>query len=166
MTIDLTGDWQGHYEQNGGRHGISMHIAQRGQSFVGRMRDVDTVLASREVLHAQAADDAGKRPEVIGEAEVLSTLPEHSIVEGELTGRVVTFVKTYQGKSSTNVWVANRASMTFEFPGHQVRYRGTLDPSGTEIAGHWSIAAQEAGPSLRDRFLLRRATPPGQPSAS
>lgn len=155
-TLDLSGDWAGHYEQGGGRHGISMRIVQRGECFVGAMRDVDTLMASREVLHALAADGA-PQPEVIGEAEVLSTLPEHSTVEGEVAGRVVTFVKSYRGKSSTSVWVPGKAKMQFEAPGQQVQYRGTLTADGQQLAGHWTIAASSGGPELRDRFLLKRA---------
>jgi hypothetical protein len=164
-TIDLSGDWEGHYEQNGGRHGISMHVAQRGNSFVGAMRDADTVLASREVLHAQPVEGEGAQPQVVGEAEVLSTLPERSIVEGELVGRVVSFVKSYQGKSTTSVWVADRANMTFEFAGHRVHYHGTLDVGGDELAGHWSLPSQQGGPPLRDRFVLRRVRSTARPPA-
>ena len=161
-TFDLSGEWAGHYRQNGGRHGISMRIAQRGESFVGAMRDADTLLASRETLHAQAADGESKQPEVLGEAEVLSAVPEHSIIEGEVAGRVVTFVKSYQGKSSTSVWVGARANMTFEFPGHQVFYRGTLDAAGQVLTGHWKIPPHHGGPPLRDRFELRRMPAPGK----
>jgi hypothetical protein len=153
-TFDLTGDWTGHYEQNRGRHGISMRIVQRGQSFVGAMRDADTMLSSRERLHA--VGDDGKRPDEINEVEVLSTLPEHSTIEGEVEGRVVTFVKSYRGTSTTSVWGAGGAKADFEAPGHQVNYRGTLDARGDEFAGHWTIEGADDGPKLRDRFLLRR----------
>jgi hypothetical protein len=152
-TIDLTGDWQGHYVQDKGQHGISMRVVQRGGSFVGRMRDVDTLLASRQELRAPT-DGA----ELLGEADVLSTLPEHSTVEGELDGRVVAFVKSYHGKSTTTVSVNGR-TMNFTAPGHAVQYRGTLAADGDEIAGHWTIDAPDGGKPLRDRFLLRRVRP-------
>lgn len=156
-TFDLTGAWEGHYLQSGRRHGISMHVVQRGQSFVGRMRDVDTLLASHEVLHAMEGGGDGKTREVVGEAEVLLTLPEHSSVEGEIEQRVVTFVKSYQGKSSTSVWVEGKANMTFEVPGHQVQYRGVLATDGNVLSGHWRIEPkQHGGELLRDRFELRR----------
>jgi hypothetical protein len=79
-AFDLSGAWSGWYEQNGGRHGISMQVAQRGGSFVGRMRDADTVLASRGEVRAEVGDGDGdeRRTTVIGEAEMLSTLPENS----------------------------------------------------------------------------------------
>ncbi len=152
-TIDLTGDWEGHYVQNNGRHGISMRVAQRGSSFVGRMRDVDTLLVSRQELRAPTDET-----EVLGEADVLSTLPEHSTIEGEIEARVVTFVKHYKGKSTTTVSVAGR-TMNFSTPGHAVQYRGTIDFAGSEIAGHWTIDAPDGGKPMRDQFLLRRVRP-------
>jgi hypothetical protein len=159
-TLELTGTWSGHYEQNGRGHGISMRVVQRGQSFVGEMRDADTVLASRETLPARPMGPGGGL-EVVGEADVLSTLPEVSIVEGEVTGRVVVFAKQYQGKSTVSILMRNRKAMTFEAPGHRVLYRGILAASGVEISGTWSIAAGETGPSQRGRFVLRRSPPPG-----
>jgi hypothetical protein len=155
-TFDLSGEWEGHYVQDRGRRGISMRVVQRGQSFVGAMRDADTLLASREKLHAQAADGSAK-PELIGEAEVLSTLPEHSTIEGEVEGRIVEFTKSYRGHSRTDVWVPGRTKMQFEAPGHQVNYRGTLDATGNELTGYWTIAAPKGAKRLRDRFVLRRA---------
>jgi hypothetical protein len=158
-AIDVGGSWVGHYEQHGGRHGISMHVVQRGESFVGRMRDVDTMLAGRAQMHAQSGDGDERTSVLVGEAEVLSTLPEHSIVEGEVAGRVVTFVKRYQGNTTTNVWLADapgKQAMTFDAPGHDVHYLGTLDAAGTELAGHWSIPGRHGLPALRDRFVLRR----------
>jgi hypothetical protein len=154
MTTDLTGSWEGHYLQNGRRHGISMRVAQRGQSFVGRMRDVDTLLASQEQLRTPSRTNP--KVEQISDAEVMSTLPEYSIVEGEVEGRVVKFVKTYQGKSTTSVWVADTAAMTFESPGHQVSYLGTIDGKGELLTGRWSLTPKPGEKALRDRFELRR----------
>jgi hypothetical protein len=165
-AIDLTGTWTGHYQQNGGRHGITMQIVQRGQSFVGRMRDDDTILSGRETLHAQPSKGKPGQGDVLAEAEVLSTLPEHSTVEGEVEGRIVTFTKCYQGKSTTSVWVPDKAAMTFEIPGHRVAYLGTLDLAGNEIHGHWKIAgASPEERALRDRFELRRAVDATRPPA-
>lgn len=158
-TFDLTGTWEGHFVQNGRRHGISMRVVQRGQSFVGAMRDVDTLMVSHERLHT-AGGDGGKEKEAEAgsEAEVLSSLPEHSSIEGEVEQRLVTFVKRYQGKTSTSIWVPGRANVTFELPGHDVHYRGMLSPDGTTIAGMWRIPPQHTGGELmRDRFELQRA---------
>lgn len=155
--LDLTGTWEGHYVQNGRQHGLSMRVVQRGASFVGAMRDADTLLVSQERLHAASVDD-GKDTEVVGEAEVLSSLPEHSSVEGEVEGRLVTFTKRYQGKSSTSIWVAGKANLTFETPGHVVHYRGVLSPDGSLLSGMWRIPPQHSdGELLRDHFELRRS---------
>lgn len=156
-TFQLTGTWSGYYEQSGCRHGISMQVVQRGQSFVGAMRDEDTVLASRELVRTRSGN--GDATELVGEAEVLSTLPERSIVEGEVTGRTVAFVKQYQGTSTTSIRVGNRKTVSIEVPGHQVFYRGAVDASGDEVAGTWSIPARSNGRSQRGRFMLRRQRP-------
>lgn len=154
--FDLTGTWEGHYAQNGRQHGISMRVVQRGASFVGAMRDVDTLLVSQQQLHAASAED-GKASELLGAAEVLSSLPEHSFVEGEVEGRLVTFTKRYQGKSSTSIWVRGKANLTFETPGHVVHYRGVLSPDGRLLSGMWRIPPQHRDDGrMRDQFLLRR----------
>lgn len=161
-TIDLTGAWQGHYVQNRGRHGIAMRVVQRGQSFVGAMRDTDTLLAGRAVVRAPAAD-AAAAPAVVGEAEVLSSLPEHSTVEGEIEGRIVTFVKTYRGNSSLDVWVPGRPPGKVEVKGHQVHYRGTLAADRDELTGYWTITPARGGPRLRGAFVLRRVARAASP---
>ncbi|MGB3967812.1 MAG: hypothetical protein WBO45_13855, partial [Planctomycetota bacterium] len=142
------------YQQNGGRHGITMQVVQRGQSFVGSMRDADTVLASRARMQQEPAGGGKGRT---AEVDVLSTLPEHSTIEGEVEGRLVEFVKSYQGKSSTSVWGPGGKSMTVESPGHRVHYRGTLDATGSVLRGVWRIRPREADDEpLRDQFELRR----------
>lgn len=154
--FDLTGSWEGHYVQNGRQHGISMRVVQRGHSFVGAMRDADTLLVGQERLHAASVED-GKDTEVLGDAEVLSSLPEHSSIEGEVEGRLVTFTKRYQGKSSTSVWVEGKANLTFETPGHAVHYRGVLSKDGGVLTGMWRIPPPNGdGELLRDQFELRR----------
>lgn len=154
--FDLTGSWEGHYQQNGRHHGISMRVVQKGSSFVGAMRDADTLLVGQERLHAASMED-GKETEVLGDAEVLCSLPEHSYVEGEVEGRLVTFTKRYQGKSSTSVFVEGKANLTFETPGHVVHYRGVLSPDGDLLSGMWRIPPRHAdGELLRDHFELRR----------
>jgi len=89
---------------------------------------------------------------------VLSSLPEHSFVEGEVEGRLVTFTKRYQGKSSTSIWVEGKANITFETPGHAVHYRGVLSPDGGLLSGMWRIPPQHSdGEVQRDHFELRRS---------
>lgn len=50
-ATDFSGRWRGFYEQGGSRHGISMIVAQRGQSVMGRMRDDDTLLTMARPQH-------------------------------------------------------------------------------------------------------------------
>jgi hypothetical protein len=147
-AFDLSGSWQGHYLQSGGRHGISMRVVQRGQSFVGHMHDASTILAGRTRMQTENSGTT--------EVELLSTLPADSTVEGEVDGRRVTFMKSYRGKATTSVFVPDRGPMQFEFPGHQVHYIGILDDSGHVLHGHWSIPGPEGTKPQRDHFELRR----------
>jgi len=151
--IDLTGSWQGHYEQNGGRHGISMVVAQRGSSFVGRMRDAHTLIAGTEKLDASVPGFFGKATTV----EVVHSLPEESDIEGSVEGSAVEVVKRYRGKA-TSMWVAGGSSLHNESADHRVIYRGLLDESGSLLRGEWRIVSNDSGhPDLVDSFELRRA---------
>lgn len=155
---DLGGDWEGHYVQDGRKHGITMRVAQRGQSFVGSMRDVDTLLAGTQTLDREVFGEDTMAARLLGEVEILAELPEHSVVEGEVHGRVVNFMKTYQGPTHTSVRLAGKGEMVFEMTGHAVRYLGTLSTDGAEIAGHWTIEPKDGARLMRDRFTLRRAS--------
>jgi len=156
-THDLGGDWEGYYVQDGRQHGITMRLAQRGQSFVGSMRDADTLLAGTQKLDREIFGDDTMAARLLGEVEILAELPEHSVVEGEVNGRVVDFIKTYQGPTHTSVRLAGKGEMVFEMTGHAVRYLGTLSTDGAEITGHWTIEPKDGARLMRDRFTLRRA---------
>ena len=153
---DLSGDWEGHYVQDGRTHGITMRVAQRDQSFVGEMRDADTLLAGSQKLDRAAMGGDTMAERLFGEIEILAELPERSIVEGEVQGRVVTFTKTYQGPTHTSVRLAGKTEIVLQVTGHAVRYLGTVATDGRELAGHWSIEPKDGSPRLRDRYLLRR----------
>lgn len=140
-SVDLSGTWSGYYEQNGGRHGISMVVAQRGSAIVGRMRDVDTVLLEQMQVNATGAS---------AEVTAMIELPEHAIVEGEVEGEVVSFQKRYQGAQKTTLWWG-RNKAQHEVSSHSVQYRGRLDATGNVLSGTWQIP-----PSDRGRFELRR----------
>ncbi len=154
---DLGGDWEGHYVQDGRKHGITMRLAQRGQSFVGSMRDADTLLAGTQTLDREVFGDDTMAARLLGEVEILAELPERSVVEGEVHGRVVNFMKTYQGPTHTSVRLAGKGEMVFEMTGHAVRYLGTLSTDGAEITGHWTIEPKDGARLMRDRFTLGRA---------
>lgn len=153
---ELGGDWEGHYVQDGRKHGITMRLAQRGQSFVGSMRDADTLLAGTQTLDREVFGEDTMAARLLGEVEILAELPEHSVVEGEVHGRIVNFTKTYQGPTHTSVRLAGKGEMVFEMTGHAVRYLGTLSTDGAEITGHWTIEPKDGARLMRDRFTLRR----------
>lgn len=153
---ELGGDWEGHYVQDGRKHGITMRLAQRGQSFVGAMRDADTLLAGTQTLDREVFGEDTMAARLLGEVEILAELPEHSVVEGEVHGRIVNFTKTYQGPTHTSVRLAGKGEMVFEMTGHAVRYLGTLSTDGAEITGHWTIEPKDGARLMRDRFTLRR----------
>jgi hypothetical protein len=153
----MTGTWRGHYVQNGARHGIEMQVVQRGQSFVGAMRDLDT-LTTQAFRLVQPAGESGDAVD-LGEAESWSTLPERSTIEGEVDGELVRFTKHYQGTARSSLWIPGKFEHHEERPGHRVLYEGTLTADGTTLGGHWHIPAPEPdAPDLRDRFELSRAS--------
>jgi hypothetical protein len=151
----MTGTWRGHYEQYGTRHGIEMRVVQRGESFVGAMRDLDTLTAQPVRWREPATAD---HPEVDhGEAEWWHTLPERSNIEGEVDAARVQFTKHYQGTTRSSVWLAGKIDIHEERPGHRVLYTGTLSADGDVLTGHWHIPSPNGDDDdLRDRFELRR----------
>jgi hypothetical protein len=152
-THDLTGDWRGHYEQAGGRHGIRMVVAQKGQSLVGRMQDDDTVLMGTVRVPLATRKDGS--PLTTGEAELVTTLPESSRIEGDVDGARVAFTKSYQGSQRTVMWMGGN-SMEIEIPSHSVAYRGELDADGSTLRGEWRLRSRDGVPGERGAFELRR----------
>lgn len=158
VTFDLTGTWRGHYEQGGRRHGIEMRVVQRGQSFVGSMRDADTLMSTSTPVQVPAADGA---QQVAAEAEVVWSLPELSTVEGEVERDVVRFDKVYRGSHHISVWVEGQGEMSVERPCHRVEYHGRLDAAGAVLRGRWRIPPADADDeAAADRFELHRLSAP------
>lgn len=152
---DISGIWRGHYEQAGGRHGIAMQVVQRGESFVGRMRDDDTLISGAVTVHAEGHVDARGQPLVL-EAETLGSLPEHSVVEGEVHGDFVEFDKRYLGVHRISSWIGGR-EFHHELADHRVRYAGRLDADGAVLRGRWSLhGCPPDGPGCSGAFELRR----------
>lgn len=150
---DLTGDWNGFYEQAGARCGIAMHVVQRGQSFVGSMRDANTLTMTNLEF------EAGELPAVmrdLGQPEMVTSLPEHSTIEGEVEGERVSFQKRYRGSQNTTVWFGGTEVMRIEIQEHSVFYRGRLDRGAGVLRGEWSIRCNDGGPDERGAFVLRR----------
>ena len=141
QAVDISGRWRGYYEQDGGQHGISMKVAQRGQGFVGQMRDQDTLLSG--AAEVQGVDEAGD-DDVAVAVEQMSVLPEFSLVEGDVDGARVVFDKRYQGTHSITAWVDEDVEARFDIFGHTVRYEGELDARGEQLRGAWRIAGDSA----------------------
>ena len=135
-AFDISGSWRGHYVQGGGRHGISMEVAQRGQSIVGRMRDEDTVLSGR--AEVPTVDEEGAQTGTI-DLETMGVLPEFSVVEGDVDGVRVTFDKRYEGTHKVTAWIEEGEEAQFEIESHLVRYEGELDEGGARLRGTWRI---------------------------
>src|SRR5262245_7546249 len=150
---DLSGDWTGFYEQGGARCGISMRVVQRGQSFVGTMRDHTTLSMHNVEMEAAAAELAA-----IGGAvpEVVTTLPEHSTVEGEVHGLEVAFHKRYRGAQQTTVWLGGSKALDLRIEDHCVDYRGALQQNGRMLRGEWEIAGRDGMRGESGAFELRR----------
>lgn len=153
--FDISGRWAGYYEQEGGRHGISMEVAQRGGGFVGRMRDEDTLLSGR--ADVPAIDEDGAETGTVA-LETMGVLPEFSTVEGDVEGGRVTFEKRYEGTHSVTAWIDDGEEAQFEISGHVVRYDGALDGDGARLLGEWRIRCgdEDGDGDAVGTFELRR----------
>ena len=168
-TIDLTGEWRGHYVEDGGRHPIAMRVDQRGARLRGTMSDEDTLFLadprhvlgdSLDELQMEVGDDLN-----CGGA---TSAPATSTIAGTVTGRTVSFTKRYDGTISTEMWIGALAFRT-EVEDHEIYYHGVVGNDGV-LRGTWSSgrldAASDAdapgeGESLvdlsRGAFEMRRA---------
>ena len=154
-SIDVSGAWRGSYEQGGSQHGISMRVVHKGQSIVGSMRDDDTLLIGA------SEDELADLREIVQTGgdqhpEIVTTLPESSVIEGDVVGGTVTFVKRYQGVHRASLWIAGSA-VDIETPDHCVQYRGLLEQGGAVIRGRWRIPPFDGdGEEATGAFELRR----------
>ncbi len=152
--VDLTGRWRGFYEQMGQRHGIALDVAQRGAAIVGRMRDEDTLLMGAATV--QGEDESGAR-QTLGEAETMTSLPEWSVVEGNVAGRSVTFEKRYQGVHTNTLRLPGHGEWSMRVPDHRVFYSGRIDATGDRLTGEWHIPPlAPGGVEARGGFELVR----------
>ncbi len=77
-------------------------------------------------------------------------LPKESILEGEVAGRVVRFLKTYQGQFFAGYRVGDmRVGIAGE--DQEVHYQGTLSADGKKIEGHWHLS----GPAPQGLLISR-----------
>ncbi len=168
--INLTGRWVGHYVERGRECPIEANLTQDGDELRGWMRDTVTEI---EISIFDLAVDAGLPPGAdeeitrklresvpdAGDSPVrwVSTLPDQSVLEGEIEQNVVRITKTYQGETSGGYKVGD----TFvgeQHSGHQVLYEGHYDPDANTINGTWRIEADPENHSVRTegQFCLRR----------
>lgn len=143
--LDLTGDWTGHYEQAGSRHGIAMSIVQRGDAIAGKMVDSDTLFLGQwsaqeigSIVEAARRDGVDLGAEDISDHSYAFSLPEDSTIDGVVDGDTVQWTKTYRGAQSMDLWIGD-ATLHTEIPDHAVQYRGSVDAGARTIRGTWEI---------------------------
>jgi hypothetical protein len=171
---NLTGRWIGRYEQSEHARPISAVLVQEGDNLSGSMRDGEP---DRDSSLFEFAAEAGLPPgtderidaklrEMLPDAPAgpiryVSHLPPDSHLEGRLSGRVVTFAKTYMGMSFSGYQVGDKVVGT-QSEGHTVQYEGVLSSDGTKIEGRWWIDPDPALGTQRvaGTFTLRREIEP------
>jgi hypothetical protein len=173
---NLSGSWQGHYRQFGRKFPIGAELRQDGTRLTGNMWDevtrvshsladeLETLEGSRlgrdTIGMVLAAPFAGA-----GASDVRSDteLPRDSSLEGEVQGRVVSFVKTYLGPQHKTV--QHGALQVAEVTRSSILYAGEVDAGGRIIAGTWTVRpaswVQRAilrlfGLRQRGEFVLQR----------
>jgi len=152
---NLSGTWEGFYTQHDQERPIAVKLAQDGTRLMGEMTDGYTELeasiseyamseglppgADEQIVEKirEAHPDAPPGP-VVAETE----LPPHSLLEGEVEGKNVRFVKTYQGEQFAGFRIGSMR-VRWKVSGHQVHYHGLLSRDGNAIEGHWRI---QSGP--------------------
>jgi len=181
--IDLSGHWTGYYTQHDHRRPISADLSQDGDRLSGLMNDACTAFESsiselvmeeglppgtdeQLVEHLRSAfPDAPPGPV---RAEV--RLPSTSVLEGEVNGRSVQFLKTYQGQHFKGFRIGDTRLGQLGTE-QEVIYRGRVSADGSEIEGRWQIPGDPslALPMSRTQggFVLRRDPhlPPGTDGA-
>ncbi|MBK8975275.1 MAG: hypothetical protein IPM29_05075 [Planctomycetes bacterium] len=155
-SIDLSGEWQGHYEQEGGRHAIRMSVTQLGGRLHGAMSDEDTLFFGEtpDEDGDDEQDPAGAEP-----IQYASSLPSTSRIDGSVEGAEVRFVKTYEGEHAVDFWNGER-QVRVVFEGHAVVYAGRVAADGRRIEGRWHIGDERDPDHDTGSFVLERAIGP------
>jgi hypothetical protein len=97
-----------------------------------------------------------------GPVRYVSRLPPASVLEGQVRGPAVSFLKRYQGDSFGGYRVGDQL-VGMRRTGHGVHYEGRLSPDGNAIEGRWWIDPTGPGRRTEGLFTLRRhgaGTPP------
>jgi hypothetical protein len=166
-SFDLTGTWQGHYEQCDRSCPIRARLVQKGTQITGSMEDLEIEFdgsifelafyaglppGSDEQIDARLRNmfpDAGSAP-----IRYKSRLSSNSIVEGTVAGDMVRFVKMYQGEHYGGFVVGTR-EVGCSRPGHSVDYRGQVKDQGLHIEGRWTIVQPNCR-LMQGVFILNR----------
>ena len=166
----LTGQWHGFYVQSQKQHRIVMQLTQDGSRLFGEMVDVDNV--TDEPLYEALANsgcEPGTDEEIADQLKKLipeagdepitshSVLPEHSTIEGKVTGLFVKFQKQYQGQTLHAFKIGDK-SVGEVIDGHTVEYSGQLSNKGTIISGRWTVYGAGGSRGFLDGgFELRKS---------
>jgi hypothetical protein len=165
--FNVTGTWQGHYEQCDRSCPIRATLVQEGTQITGSMEDLEIEFdrsifeiafyaglppGSDEQIDARLRKmfpDAGSAP-----IRYKSKLSSQSIIEGTVDGDMVRFVKKYQGDHYGCFVVGNR-EVGCTRPGHSVNYHGRVKDQGLHIEGTWTILQPNSRP-VQGTFVLKR----------
>jgi hypothetical protein len=168
-AFDLTGAWEGLYTQHDQQRPLSAQWVQQGNVLTGTMTDGCTEFAAsiseiamREGLPPGADEQIVEQiradhPDApLGRVMAETRLPAHSKIEGELEGRNLRFVKTYQGEHLAGFSFGGIRKLQ-KVEGHEVYYQGKVSPAGNEIEGRWQILGADAQPIRAEGwFYLKR----------
>jgi len=168
--IDLTGQWEGHYQQHDVKYPIRATLEQHGDRLTGTMQDGVTEF-TRSVFDAallaglppgadeQIEEQLRRLHPDIGNAPIRSKsrLPSESALEGTSHEDSVYLVKTYQGECFGGFEVKGK-EVGWTKEQHAVEYRGRIEGGGVRIIGFWTIPRSgSAGGVQQGEFLLKRA---------
>jgi hypothetical protein len=171
--IELSGRWEGFYTQYNQERPITAELTQEGDRLSGTMADgcTDIAMSISELAMEQGLPPGADEQLVESIRETFpsappgpivteSHLPPDSIIEGDVHGQSVQFLKTYQGQHSAGLRIGETRMPLQIASQHQVQYHGQVSPDGQEIEGRWSILSGSDEDSTRVRsegsFVLRR----------
>jgi hypothetical protein len=165
----LTGRWHGYYVQRDLKHSLTADLKQDKSVLKGTMMDATTEV-ERSIFEMVVAEGLPPGTDELiiarfrasfpdmscSEIRCVMHLPTHSIIEGSIKERRVSYRKSYQGESFSGFRIGKRY-VGARIQRHVVNYLGLLNDSGTRIEGTWSIPGPERSrKSLHGSFVLVR----------
>jgi hypothetical protein len=152
-TNPLDGTWEGYYDHDNKIYSsknfpVTAMIVQQGRSFRGTMIDGVTdirhfyrtiVEANEGRMSPWTEHQARLTLEMFPDYQIESSLPEESLVEGQIVGDQVCFTKTYLGTHSIYGNAGRRRVLLRQTDRHRVTYQGILIEGGNVIEGKWTI---------------------------